>query len=264
MSVPPNLSRPTVLVFAGLDPGGGAGLAADVLAVAALGAHALPVATALTVQDNDRVFAVQPVDAALIECQAMALVDKMQIHAVKLGMVGSAANADAIARVIVHLRRRHPALPVVLDPVLASGAGDALSPLAALESLLPLASLITPNGPEAKILAGSGATGELRARWGADVLITGGHGDGDSIINRWHGVAGERSWSWPRLAGSFHGGGCTLAAAIAARLACGDAMAAALVTAQRYTHEALADSFSIAGGQRIPARARSHTEPFYE
>jgi hydroxymethylpyrimidine/phosphomethylpyrimidine kinase len=95
------------------------------------------------------------------------------------------------------------------------------------------------------------------------VLLTGGHGDdADVVVNRWFGPAGERSWRWPRLAGTFHGSGCTLAAAIAARLACGDAMAAALDTAQRYTHEVLTDAFSIAGGQRIPARARSHTELF--
>ncbi|MFL6710369.1 MAG: hydroxymethylpyrimidine/phosphomethylpyrimidine kinase [Massilia sp.] len=262
MSVLPNITRPTVLVFAGLDPSGGAGLAADVLAVAALGAHALPVATLITVQDNDRVFAVTPLDAALVEAQAMALVDKMQVHAVKLGVIGSTANAAAIARVIGRLRQRHPALPVVLDPVLASGHGDALSSAAALASLLPLASLVTANLPEAKALWDADPA-RFRACCRGDLLVKGGHlDDGGDIVNRWFGPAGERSWRWPRLAGSFHGSGCTLAAAVAARLACGDAMAAALHSAQRFTHEALADSFSIAGGQRIPARARSHTELF--
>jgi hydroxymethylpyrimidine/phosphomethylpyrimidine kinase len=267
VSVPPNVTRPTVLVFAGLDPSGGAGLSADLLAIAALGAHALPVATAITVQDNDRVFAVSALDAALVEAQAMALVHKMQVHAVKLGIPGSAANAAAIARVIGVLRARHPGLPVVLDPVLASGHGDGLSPLAALEALLPLASLITPNVPEAALLAGIAASAgaaqgaALRARCRGDVLITGGHaadGGANLVINRWFGPGVARSWSWPRLPGQFHGSGCTLAAAIAALLACGDAMAAALDSAQRYTHEALAESFSIAGGQRIPARCRAH------
>jgi hydroxymethylpyrimidine/phosphomethylpyrimidine kinase len=259
MSVRPNMTRPTVLVFAGLDPSGGAGLAADVLAVAALGAHALPVATALTVQDNDRVFKVAPVDAALVAAQAMALVDKMQVHAVKLGVVGSAANGEAIARVIGILRQRHPALPVVLDPVLASGHGDGLSPAEALQALLPLATLVTPNLPEGQALYGSDLA-NLGQGGSPQVLLKGGHDDAaDVVVNRWFGPAGERSWSWPRLAGSFHGSGCTLAAAIAARLACGDAMGAALHTAQRFTHEALSDSFAIAGGQRIPARARSGT-----
>ena len=267
MSAPPNSSRPTVLVFAGLDPGGGAGLAADVLTIAALGAHALPLATALTVQDNDHVFAVTAVDADLLERQAMTLLAKMQVHAVKIGMVGSSANGEAIARVIGVLRARHPALPVVLDPVCVSGQGDTLSPLAALAPLLPLASLITPNLPEAALLADcAGMQGQvqvqgeqLRRRWPADVLITGGHAsDADRalVVNHWFGPDGARAWRWPRLAGDFHGSGCTLAAAIAARLACGDAMASALDTAQRATHEALADSFSIASGQRIPARVR--------
>lgn len=265
----PNLTRPTVLVFAGLDPSGGAGLSADVLAIAALGAHALPVATAITVQDNDHVYAVTPLDAALVEAQAMALIRKMQVHAVKLGIPGSAANAAAIARVIAVLRARYPALPVVLDPVLASGHGDGLSPPAALELLLPLASLVTPNLPEAAALArvagGVDAQGAaLRLLCRGDVLITGGHAmtdDGNHIVNRWYGPGGERSWQWPRLAGSFHGSGCTLAAAIASRLACGDAMAAALHTAQRYTHAALGESFSIACGQRIPARVLRTAQP---
>ncbi|MDB5960421.1 MAG: hydroxymethylpyrimidine/phosphomethylpyrimidine kinase [Massilia sp.] len=261
----PNLTRPTVLVFAGLDPSGGAGLAADVLAIAAMGAHALPVATAITVQDNDRVYDVSALDAGLVERQAMALTRKMQIHAVKLGIPGSAANAAAIARVIRALRERHPALPVVLDPVLASGHGDDLTPLAALELLLPLASLVTPNLPEAALLAAcAGGVREqgstLRQRYRGEVLITGGHAvddAGNRVVNRWFGPDGERVWSWPRLAGAFHGSGCTLAAAIAARLACGDAMGAALDAAQSFTHEALAGSFSIACGQRIPARSRT-------
>lgn len=265
----PNLTRPTVLVFAGLDPSGGAGLSADVLAIAALGAHALPVATAITVQDNDHVYAVTPLDAALVEAQAMALIRKMQVHAVKLGIPGSAANAAAIARVIAVLRERYPALPVVLDPVLASGHGDGLSPPAALELLLPLASLVTPNLPEAAALArvagGVDAQGAaLRLLCRGDVLITGGHAmadNGNQIVNRWFGPGGERSWQWPRLAGSFHGSGCTLAAAIASRLACGDAMAAALHTAQCYTHAALGESFSIACGQRIPARVLRTAQP---
>ena len=263
------MTRPTVLVFAGLDPSGGAGLAADILAIGALGAHALPVATAITVQDNDHVYGVHALDAGLVERQALVLSRKMQIHAVKLGIPGSAANAAAIARVLKSLRERHPGLPVVLDPVLASGHGDDLSPLAALELLLPLASVVTPNLPEAALLAGCGQVQEqgarLRQRCRGDVLITGGHAtgdDGNRVVNRWFGPHGERAWSWPRLAGAFHGSGCTLAAAIAARLACGDALGAALDAAQRFTHEALADSFSIACGQRIPSRTTQRTEQF--
>jgi len=305
-------SRPCVLVFAGLDPSGGAGLTADVQAVAAQGAHALAVATALTVQDNDRVFGVQPVDSAMVLRQARALIGKITVSAVKIGITGSAANARAVADLIAELRVRQPALPVVLDPVLASGHGDLLSrddAVLALSPLLPLATVITPNGPEAQALTGAtqprAQAQALQARGCRQVLITGGHGTGYNIINRWfeHGAAdgaagaadagaaadaaddaagtvtaraagaattaaagagrdagrasaapGPRDWRWPRLAGEFHGSGCTLAAAIAGQLALGRDTASALENAQQYVYHALRDAYAIASGQRIPLR----------
>lgn len=240
---------PTVLVFAGLDPGGGAGLAADIAAIGALGGHALPVATALTVQDNNRVHEVHPVDAGLVLRQAEALVDSFGIDAVKIGIPGSRENAAAIARLLRRLRAAAPALPVVLDPVLASGHGDALgkgNAIAALAELLPLATVLVPNLPEAAAL------GALPCE---HVLVTGGHGEGDVVVNRWlQGGMEQRSWRMPRLPHSYHGSGCTLAAAIAARLALGDPMAQALEHAQDYCHQTLAHAFRIAPGQRIPRR----------
>ncbi len=246
-------SRPTVLVFAGADPSGGAGIAADILAIAAMGAHALPVITALTVQDNDRVFEVVPVASDVLRRQALALVDKIAVHAVKIGIPGNRANAEAIAELVGALRLRHPGLPVVLDPVRASGAGDALTSDDALAPLLALATLVVPNLPEARALWGSEQA--MRGR-GGDVLVTGGHAEGDFVVNRWVSGQREREWRWPRLAGEFHGSGCTLASAIAARLACGDGMEQALGAAQEYCHRALAGAFSIAAGQRIPLRSR--------
>ena len=247
--------RHTVLVFAGLDPSGGAGLAADIVSIAAQGAHALPVITALTVQDNDRVFAVEPVAPELLRRQALALIDKMAIHAVKIGIPGSAANAAVIAQLIAQLRLARPDLPVVLDPVLASGHGDVLSrddAVLALAPLLPLTTVIVPNGPEALALGGAE---NLRAQGCQHVLVTGGHGDGEAVLNRWFDDAGgEREWRWPRLPGEFHGSGCTLASAIAARLALGQALPEALDLAQRYCHAALADAYAIAPGQLMPQR----------
>ncbi|NHZ42363.1 bifunctional hydroxymethylpyrimidine kinase/phosphomethylpyrimidine kinase [Massilia aquatica] len=242
---------PVVLVFAGLDPSGGAGIAADLAAIAAQGAHALPVVTALTVQDHNRVYDVVPVDSSLLARQAQALIDSVQIGAVKLGIPGNRANAEAIAALVDQLRRRDPALPVVLDPVLASGHGDALSrgdALAALAPLLAVATLVVPNLREAQEL------GPLAC---PHVLVTGGHGDGPEVVNRWRGDNQEQEWRWPRLAGEFHGSGCTLAAAIAARLALGESMADALDRAQSYTHQSLAQSFAIGAGQRIPQRLPS-------
>lgn len=244
-------ARPAVLVFAGLDPSGGAGIMADLEAIAANGAHALPIVTALTVQDQNRVHGLQCVDAALIERQARALADAgIAIHAVKLGVAGNAANAHTIARVITHLRERDPQLPVVLDPVLASGAGDALTQDECatkwLHILLPWATIATPNEPESHAVDYSAVP---------HLLITGGHAGGPTVLNRWHSASGARTWSWPRLPGSFHGSGCTLAASIAAALARGLPMEDALMQAQTYTHRTLAKAYAIGPGQLIPRRA---------
>jgi len=252
----------TVLVFAGVDPSGGAGIAADILAIAAQGGHALPVITALTVQDNDRVYGVEPVAPELLRRQAQALIAKMAIHAVKIGIPGSAANARVIAELIAQLRQRQPDLAVVLDPVLASGHGDVLSrddAVLALSPLLPLTTVLVPNGPEALSLSGQVAVSDqaafLRAQGCQHVLVTGGHGQGEVVVNRWFGLEGmQRSWAWPRLPGEFHGSGCTLAAAIAARLAQGQAIDDALDGAQSYCHAALAEAYAVAQGQLMPQR----------
>ncbi len=259
------MKRASVLVFAGADPSGGAGIAADVQAISAVGAHPLPVVTVLTAQDNDRVHVIEPVAGDMVRRQAQVLIDKIEIAAVKIGIVGSRANAEAIAECIAMLRLQNPGLPVVLDPVLASGHGDALAledPLLILQSLLPLAVLVTPNLPEVAALC----TGDRRAESQAEslmqrgcrnVLIKGGHSEGDKIVNRWFGLDGSRSWTWPRLPGAFHGSGCTLASGIAALLAQGYTMAQALDGAQAYCHDALAQAYSVAAGQAIPDRYRA-------
>ena len=241
-------TRPCVLVFAGSDPSAGAGIAADVQAVTAVGAHPLAVVTALTVQDHNRVYEVVPVAAELVLRQARALTAACRIDAVKIGIPGSADNARTIAQVIAGLRldndKLRGKLPIVLDPVLASGHGDRLGrgdAVAALAPLLALASVVTPNGPEAAAL---GLLESDRA------LVTGGHDDGDEVVNRWR----ECSWTWPRLPGSFHGSGCTLAAALAGLLAQGWAMSEALERAQAYTHATLVAAYRIGAGQQIPLR----------
>ena len=240
----------TVLVFSGLDPCGGAGIAADLAAIGAQGVHALPIVTALTVQDHNRVYAIEPVDASFIARQALALERTVTIDAVKLGIPGNRANADVIAACILHLRRSAPDLPVVLDPVLASGHGDHLAhgdARAALAPLLALATIATPNAGEAQLLDLSDCP---------HVLVTGGHADGPQVINCWRGEGMRRDWHWPRLTGQFHGSGCTLAAALAARLALGEPVEQALEAAQVFTQGALATAFALGEGQRIPRRFR--------
>lgn len=253
--------RPSVLVFAGSDPSGGAGIQADVQAIAALGAHPLSSITALTVQDNDRVYRVQPMPADLVLQQATALIEKMDIAAVKIGIVGNRANAEAIAEAIGLLKRRRPSLHVVLDPVLASGHGDTLSeddPREAIMRLLPLATLVTPNLPEAVALCDGerlpDSQAELLLEHCRNVLIKGGHGDGPDVVNRWFSRTGRRTWTWPRLDGGFHGSGCTLASAIAALLARGMPMPDAVDRGQWYCQHALTAAYAIADGQRMPDR----------
>ncbi len=263
------MQRASVLVFAGSDPSGGAGIQADIEAIAAQGAHALPIITALTVQDNDRVYAVHPVAAGIMLHQAQVLTDKIPIAAIKIGIIASKINAQAIADWIISYKKNHPALPVILDPVLASGHGDALAVENAAEALLPLlriATLITPNLPEAAALCTN--TTDLSAQaqhlfsYGArDIFIKGGHGNANVITNSWfhqphttQGAAQLNTWQWPRLEGAFHGSGCTLAAAIAAQLANGQPMSAALQEAQLYCQHSLAQAYSICPGQRIPDR----------
>ncbi|MDR0933950.1 MAG: hydroxymethylpyrimidine/phosphomethylpyrimidine kinase [Burkholderiaceae bacterium] len=255
--------RAGVLVFAGLDSSGGAGLQADIEAIGAVGAHALPIATVLTVQDNDRVFAVHPVDVAIWRHQADVLIEKMPIAAIKIGAIGNRANAEALAILIVQLRKRQPELPVVLDTVLGSGHGDLLTEGRAEHAvmpLIPLATLVTPNLPEAARLSpgadsAKAQTENLLALGSRHVLLKGGHGnDTAPVLNRWFTENTEKSWTWPRLEGTFHGSGCTLASLFAGLLAQGIPMGEALEKGQAICQEMLAASYAIARGQRIPDR----------
>lgn len=188
------MTRPSVLIFSGSDPSGGAGMQADVQAVMALGAHPLSVITALTVQDNDRVFMVHPMPAAVVQQQAQALLDKIDIACVKIGIVGNRANAETIAETIRQLKKKNPNLHVVLDPVLASGHGDALSTENAVRAISPLievATLMTPNLPEAVALCGGDrrldSQIETLLRVCPNVLIKGGHGTRcrESLVCAW-------------------------------------------------------------------------------
>ncbi|MEK0428617.1 MAG: hypothetical protein RL001_1144 [Pseudomonadota bacterium] len=256
------MNEPCVLVFAGLDPSGGAGIQADIEAISAMGAHALPVITTLTVQDNDRVHAIYPVDANILREQTKALVNKIAISALKIGITGSRDNVALIANTIKALRAKQPALPVVLDTVLASGQGDALAredAVQMIQPLLPLATVLTPNVPEAERLCEGERDLQRQANrlqsWAPHVLVKGGHAAGDEVINDWFHDGQQQSFRWPRLPGEFHGTGCTLASALAACLALGLPMLEAMQRSQAYVHQSLTRAYLIAQGQAIPARA---------
>lgn len=259
--IPP--TRKSVLVFAGLDCSGGAGLSADIEAIGATGAHALPIATALTVQDNDHVVAVNPVSPTIWRYQADVLIKKMNVAAIKIGAIGNRENAESLAQFIRELRLKYENLPVVLDTVLGSGHGDLITEGRAefvVAPLLPLATIATPNLLEATRLAPKAKTIQEQAQVlfdeGCDhVLIKGGHGDNpNQVINTYFTKGKTKSWTWPRLEGTFHGSGCTLASLIAGYLAQNLAMVDALEKAQEKCQTMLATSFAIAEGQRIPNR----------
>ncbi len=258
------MNTPCVLVFAGLDPSGGAGIQADIEAIAAMGAHALPVITTLTVQDNDRVHAIHPVEPGILRAQVQALMAKIPMAAVKVGITGSRDNVAVIAETLAALRHTQPDLPVVLDTVLASGHGDALAredAVQMIQPLLPLATVLTPNLPEAERLCGGERDPERQAAllqsFAPHVLIKGGHAEGNEVINHWYHGQERQSFRWPRLPGEFHGTGCTLASAIAAGLALGHSVDSAIKRAQAYVHQALTFAYPVARGQAIPGRRQA-------
>ncbi len=236
-------SPPIVLTFAASDPTGGAGLQADLLTLASMGCHPLSVVTALTMQDTRGVEGILAVEADWVAGQARHLLEDMRVAAFKLGVLGSLENIHTIADVISD----YPEVPVILDPVLASGRGDALASdemIGALRELIvPQCTVVTPNSLEARRLAASGddedeiELAECARRLlqlGCEyVLVTGTH---------------------EARAGSYHGSGCTLASAIAAALANGLEVAEAVRDAQEYTWQALAGGFRPGTGQLLPDR----------
>lgn len=268
-SPPSRPGPPAVLAFAASDPTCGAGIQADLLTLASLGCHPLAALTAVTVQDTAGVEAVLPLEGGWVADQARTLLEDIPVAAFKLGMLGSVEVIAAIAEVLAD----YPEIPVVLDPVLASGRGDQFADEEMIEAmiglLLPQTTLLTPNSLEARRLAqqldvGVDKAGAANladcARALVDagcehVLVTGTHEGTAQVVNTLYGSHGAiRSDRWERLPGSYHGSGCTLASAVAAHLACGADMAAAVRGGQEYTWRTLAAGFRPGMGQFIPDR----------
>jgi len=260
----PTSLPPIVLSFAATDPTGGAGIQADLLTLSSMGCHALTVVTAITVQDTAGVEDVLPIDADWVSDQARVLLEDMPVAAFKIGLVGSVENCAAIAEVVSD----YPDVPLILDPVLASGRGDEMATEdmidAMREMLIPQTTIITPNSLEARRLADDGSDEERSLEdcakrileMGCEyVLITGTHENTPQVINTLYGQQGViRSDSWQRLPGSYHGSGCTLASAIAATLANGLDIPEAVREAQEYTWQTLNAGFRPGMGQHIPDR----------
>jgi hydroxymethylpyrimidine/phosphomethylpyrimidine kinase len=257
---------PLVMTFAATDPSGGAGLQADLLTIASMGCHPLSVVTAVTVQDTSGVDDVLPIDPEWVADQARAMLEDVPVAAFKIGLLGSVENIAAIAEVLAD----YPDIPLVLDPVLASGRGDELANDDMLDAmrelLIPQTTILTPNSMEARRLAMNEDNDEddptleecakRILNMGCEyVLITGTHEQTPKVINTLYSERGViSSDSWTRLPGIYHGSGCTLAAAIAALLAQGVDVPEAVKEAQEYTWQTLNAGFRPGMGQHIPDR----------
>ena len=255
---------PIVLSFAATDPTGGAGIQADLLTLSSMGCHALTVVTAITVQDTAGVEDLFAIDADWVSDQARGLLEDMSVAAFKIGLLGSVENCAVIAEIVSD----YPDVPLILDPVLASGRGDEMASEDVIEAmremLVPQTTLITPNSLEARRLAEDGGDDEQSLEACAKrilelgceyVLITGTHENSPMVVNTLYGQQGViRNDSWQRLPGSYHGSGCTLASAIAATLANGLDIPEAVREAQEYTWQTLNAAFRPGMGQHIPDR----------
>lgn len=260
MSTEKHPVRPIVLCLSGHDPIGGAGLQADIEAIAAQHCHAAPAITALTIQDTVNVSDFRVLDHDWIVAQARAILNDVPVAAIKLGMLGSAEMVRTACEVI-HMT---PNSPVVCDPVLRAEGGGSLGhddvAYVLREELLPLATIVTPNLPEARILAElpQGTEDECAAvllKYCKNLLITGGHGPEQQLHNRLYLSDGSRhDIIQQRLPGKYHGSGCTLASALAGRIALGEQLESAVNSALAYTWNTLRDAEAPGKGQYIPRR----------
>ncbi|KQT36500.1 MULTISPECIES: hydroxymethylpyrimidine/phosphomethylpyrimidine kinase [unclassified Methylophilus] len=263
---------PTVLTFAATDPSSGAGVQADIMALASIGCYPLSVITGITVQDTVGVESVMPLDADWINDQARTILEDVSVSAFKLGLLGSVENVAIIAEIVAD----YPDVPLIIDPILTSGRGDELSneemQAAMCELLFPQATLITPNSLEARRLAYYDEGDEVKhssleecalrlLEMGTEyVMITGTHERSIDVVNSLYGMQLSnmpgliKDYHWERLPGSYHGSGCTLTSAITACLAHGLSIEEAVHEAQEFTWQTLRHSFRPGMGQFIPDR----------
>jgi hydroxymethylpyrimidine/phosphomethylpyrimidine kinase len=241
-------SKGRVLIFAGSDSGGGAGVQADIKTVTALGGYAATAITAITVQNTFGVSAVHPVPPEVVAAQARAVLDDVGADAIKTGMLGSAETVEAVAELVAAA-----GAPAVIDPVMVAKGGAALMEdraLAAVRArLAPLAAVLTPNAPEAAALTGLTVetTDDLRRAGEAllamgvgAVLMKGGHVPGETVTDLLITPAGETGFSGARIETRHtHGTGCTLASGVATGLAQGLPLETAVARAWAYVAEAI-------------------------
>ncbi|MDK8465493.1 hydroxymethylpyrimidine/phosphomethylpyrimidine kinase [Marinobacter sp. SS13-12] len=247
------------MIVSGLDPSGGAGIQADIQAITSLGCHPMPVLSCLTVQDTRNVYNATATDPEIIRQQLECLAADSPIHAIKTGALGSADVVD----VLVDFLAGHPDIPLITDPVIKAAGGGDLADEALItrmkEHLFRHAEIITPNGVELALLGGdedeARAAHNLLEAGCQSVLATGGHGEGEKIINTLYSHDQEPLYFYiERIGGEYHGTGCTLAASIAAGRASGLSARASIAQAQNYVLRAIRHALKVGNGQPVPDR----------
>jgi len=257
-------STARILIIAGSDSGGGAGVQADIKTVTMLGGHASTAITAITAQNTRGVSAVHPVPAEIVLAQIDAVLEDIGVDAVKIGMIGSAFTAQQVAARLDRLRGEQPGLPIVFDPVMVATSGSALADeatVAAFGQLMDVATVVTPNLPELASLTSEedpvAAALHLVGEHGCAVLIKGGHEEGDALADALIEEDNMTSWQGQRIdTTSTHGTGCTLASAIAYFLAVGATLADAVSRAREFVRVALRDAPGLGQGAGPLGHAR--------
>ena len=250
------MTIPRILIIAGSDSGGGAGIQADIKTVTMLGGHAMTAVTAVTAQNTLGVSAVHAVPAEIVLAQIDAVVSDLGIDAVKIGMMGGAFTAEVVAERLQRLKAERPGLPIVFDPVMVATSGAALADsatVAAFGRLLDIATIATPNLPELKQLTSEedpvAAALALVSAHGCAVLIKGGHEEGDALADALIEEDNMTSWQGQRIdTRHTHGTGCTLASAIALFLGEGASLTDAVAAAREFVRVALHEAPGLGQG----------------
>ena len=233
-----------ILIIAGSDSGGGAGIQADIKTVTMLGGYAMTAVTAITAQNTVGVQAVHPVPTEMVIAQIESVVSDIGVDAIKIGMIGSAKTADAVAEYLTRLT-----VPIIFDPVMVATSGSILADsktIRAFEKLMAVASVVTPNLPELEALGGVNAI----LQYGCHVLVKGGHAEGDLIVDQLISSQGlVKELQGTRFeTDDTHGTGCTLASAFACGLGQGMQLADAFDRAVSFTRIAIVEAPGFGAG----------------
>lgn len=255
-----NPKKPIVLCFSGLDPTGGAGIQADIEAIAKHGCHVAPIITANTIQNTRNVIEFEGINPNFIYKQAKTILEDMPVSTIKIGMLGSKETTEIIHKLLCE----HPNIPLIFDPVLSAGGGTSLARDNLIDAInkliIPRTTILTPNIPEALLLSDKSDSAEQAAlnlnKSGAkNVLLTGTHSDSTDVSHTlFQQNKAIQTYHYKRLPHEYHGSGCTLASSIAAFIALKSSPADACKHALDFTYKTLVHAQALGQHQLIPNR----------